>query len=276
MSLAKSNKFKTFSVISFNNEKSKNGKIKSIEEYDSNGKIVNRKEYYSSASGYWTSVFGYDSLNFLINVYTTYSNPKDYYTTMNIGIGSNGKAKYIVEGNQKHLVLGDTLHYCYNGDGAIRYKYFSGRGDTIYYHYEDNGRLRKFSRKSYDTEENRLFDKNGCITGYTDFLDSDGYGYETIYECDSLCNITSRIMKWHQDGIGTITDKGEYKYENGRLVEAVEYQCPKSDYTKCKGELRFWYHTKYEYYDNGLLKQEKSYNKAGKLIEVVKYIYDYY
>ncbi len=274
MELAKANKFKTFSIISYKNENDKHGKVTTIEKYDSTGKISSREEPSFCSKNYCTSIFYYDSLDRLISIFKRYC--KRYYSTMNIGIDSNGKAKYIVEGNQKHVVLGDTLYYGYNENGLVLFRHFSGHRDTLYSIYKSNGKLMKFSYKANDTIENRIFDKNGCVNGDTEDTISIWPEMRYTVEYDSFCNVTSWIEKWYANGKEIIISKGENKYEHRRLTEEIVFRCPKSDYTKSKGKLRFSYHTKYEYYSNGLLKQAKHYNKSGKLTGVVKYVYELY
>ncbi len=280
---AHSNKFKSISVFIYKNGKAKNEKLYSKEMYDNYGKIISKLEHYNDYRYYKEISFYYDKNNSLTKILTKSNLSKDYFYITEIGYTQDiGKQPvYIMHKYTKHDNLKfDTLFYSYDRSGTLKYKYWSSKHDTIFYHYDKFGEIINTSANSKDTTDTRIIDKYGCYLGdKRDTIingDKDDLYFKTTYTCDSLCNDLSSTEEMYKKGRWIVISKTENKFIGKTLVEEESCQCGRKFIDNCKGKLKFRYHTKYEYNDNGFLSKETDFNKRGKVIKVKKFVYETY
>lgn len=240
---------KNIKEYSYRNTSAKRGKIIRIENYDSAGNIQYKWEH-TYRKNYREEKYTYDSIGRIIQIKRKGNWEKDWYVRQITYYPNSNQEKFVVRGGNKP----DTVFYTYLENGKINYsykgKYEFGmliKYDTTFYTYV-KGELTIASPIKNDTSFSPIWDENGCIIGYK--------GEEYTQKCDSACRILSFKDKF---------ESGEYKYAGDKVVEEKFWSGT---------ELREW--NKYEYNENGFVKQEFCLNKKGKVKDVRKTVYEYY
>ena len=260
-------------------------------EFNEKGLLV-KEDYYAGCTyggegnGFnFITRYVYDETNKIIRYSTTYSNGKtDHYF---VKYNENGKPIR----KEWHKDSADNLYsyeeYKYDEAGNLTgvYHFYDNALSHYYeYSYDDNGNLEKersdgeeFREKHYTYDSNNLLVSSVTYSRTREILGEEKYengliknvwyiGYSDqekatfTYEYDSDGNMIKKI--WHDseeviDGLLT-----------GKKVEAVQYyEYENSRMTKSYGEGDE-YPTTYEYFDNGNITKETSYNEDGSIYSI--------
>lgn len=278
----KANKIKLLKVYSYKNDNSKKGKLVLQENYDMNGNITSKTDHhYIRYKDVEEISYSYDSLARIQKIISKTSFSRGWITYTSLTYDKD-KVKFIVTdfGSPTELKF-DTFYYAYYPDGKIKsrterrysnayHNYYPLK--PLYYHYNNFGDAYLDSKERDTIFDFKIRDKNGCEIGYTDTT----YSKFKMWR-DSLCNLLQFTEETFIDNKWVVIGQGKIKYDNkNRIIEDKYYYCRRQIFSRCTGKLKLLNHFKYEYNNNGLPIKEISYNERGQIIEVKKYVYEFY
>jgi hypothetical protein len=114
------------------------------------------------------------------------------------------------------------------------------------------------------TRSETVFDADGRPLESTGFLPDGGVSEFTIYTYGAQEGPTEIAV---EDADGVVLERTTNAYDvDGRLVESV-YSTPAADLE---------YRVELEYDDDGVVALERTYNKLGQLVSLVRHVYEYY